>query len=84
MCHNILLNRAKNNIHNILIIVPNIQLVKQMINDFTEYQINTKWNIINFSAEQDKKNKKKKLDFVFNTDNNIIISNSQWLMLHRR
>ena len=55
-----------------------------MINDFTEYQINTKWNIINFSAEQDKKNKKKKIDFVFDKDNNIIISNSQWLMLHRR
>lgn len=82
LCHNMLLNRNKNGIHNILIIVPNIQLVSQMYKDFCEYQLDSQWNIIKFSAEQDKKNKKKNIDFVFNDDNNIIISNSQWLMIH--
>lgn len=82
LCHNMLLNRNKNDIHNILIIVPNIQLVSQMYSDFCEYGLDTKWNIIKFSAEQDKKNKKKNKEFKFDDDNNIIISNSQWLMLH--
>jgi superfamily II DNA or RNA helicase len=125
LCHNILLNTHKNDLHNILLIVPNIQLVDQFVKDLKEYgladlieiiyesgereyfnknteienkkitsfqindiinnkkinQINEAWNIVNFSSDQDKKNKKKKIDFVFK-DKNIIISNIQWLMLH--
>ncbi len=71
-----------NGIHNILIIVPNVQLVKQMTEDFISYGIDKQWNIVNFSSDQDKKNKKKKIDFTFDDNNNIIISNAQWLMLH--
>lgn len=71
-----------NDIHNILIIVPNVQLVKQMTEDFISYGIDKQWNIVNFSSDQDKKNKKKKIDFTFDDNNNIIISNAQWLMLH--
>ena len=76
-----LLNTTKNDIHNILLIVPNVQLVKQFISDMTEYGLAEYWNLVNFSSDQDKKNKKKKIDFEF-SDKNIIISNSQWLMLH--
>lgn len=49
--------------------------------DFENYGLNTNWNIIDFSSNADKKNKKKKIDFNFQKSN-IIISNSQWLMLH--
>ena len=81
LCHNMLLNMKANDIHNILIIVPNVQLVHQMTEDLKEYGLDTSWNIVNFSSDQDKKNKKKKIDFEFK-DQNIIISNSQWLMVH--
>lgn len=64
-----------------MIIVPNIQLVSQMTKDFMEYGLDTVWNIVNFSSDQNKKNKKKKIDFEFK-DKNIIVSNSQWLLLH--
>lgn len=76
-----LLNTHKNSIQNILIIVPNIQLCKQFYEDLSEYGLKDKWNIVNFSSDENKKNKKKKIDFEFE-DNNIIISNIQWLMLH--
>ena len=76
-----LLNTETNGIQNILIIVPNCQLVKQFIDDLTDYGLTENWNLVNFSSDQDKKNKKKKIDFVFETKN-IIVSNSQWLMLH--
>lgn len=52
-----------------------------MKSDFENYGINTCWNIIDFSSNADKKNKKKKTTFQFEKCN-IIISNSQWLMLH--
>lgn len=77
-----LLNTKQNDIHNILIIVPNIQLCKQFFDDLTEYGLANYWHIVNFSSDQDKKNKKKKVNFEFK-DKNIIISNTQWLMLHR-
>jgi superfamily II DNA or RNA helicase len=76
-----LLNSEKNDIRNILLIVPNVQLVKQFYEDMTDYGILTSWNVVNFSSDQDKKNKKKKIEFEFK-DKNIIISNAQWLMLH--
>jgi superfamily II DNA or RNA helicase len=123
------LNTDKNDIHNILLIVPNIQLVDQFVKDLKSYgldnlleitfesgevsylnkddeitiddknikvseltienkidgkqikSIDEAWNIVNFSSDQDKKNKKKKIDFVFKKKN-ITISNIQWLMLH--
>ena len=78
-----LLNTEKNNIENILLIVPNTQLVHQFIADMTEYGLSDVWHLVNFSSEQDKKNKKKKINFEFK-DKNIIVSNSQWLMKHRR
>lgn len=81
LCHNMLLNTENNGIQNILIIVPNCQLVKQFIDDLTDYGLTENWNLVNFSSDQDKKNKKKKIDFTFETKN-IIVSNSQWLMLH--
>ena len=76
-----LLNTHKNSIQNILIIVPNIQLCKQFYEDLSEYGLKDKWHIVNFSSDENKKNKKKKIDFEFE-DCNIIISNIQWLMLH--
>lgn len=81
LCHNMLLNSEKNDIHNILLIVPNVQLVKQFYEDMSDYGMNQYWHIVNFSSDQDKKNKKKKIEFEFK-DKNIIISNAQWLMLH--
>lgn len=82
LCHNMLQKSAQNGVKNILIIVPNIQLVQQMYYDFEEYGVDTNiYNIVRFSSEQHKQNKKQKVDFVFK-DSNIIITNTQWLMLH--
>ena len=138
LCHNVLLNSDKNDIKNILLVVPNLQLLEQMADDFNNYMsvktsnititikggnklhftdndkvildtneeisalklkrgniiVNqgkiTKiditeniitpvpWNIIKFGATEAKINKG---DWSFK-NNNIIISNSQWLLLH--
>ena len=85
LCHNIFLNSQKNDIHNIMIIVPNLQLVQQFVQDLHNYYKTGNdlpfWNIINFSAQQTKRNKKLKKDFQFKK-HNIIITNAQWLLLH--
>ena len=138
LCHNVLSNSDKNDIKNILLVVPNLQLLEQMADDFNNYMsvktsniaitikggnklhftdndkvildtneeisalklkrgniiVNqgkiTKiditeniitpvpWNIIKFGATEAKINKG---DWSFK-NNNIIISNSQWLLLH--
>lgn len=138
LCHNTLLNSDKNDVKNILIVVPNLQLLEQMADDFENYmsiktfkvnvtikggkkieytekdtvlnQDNEKisplklkrgtiilnegkvtkvdinetiitknqWNIIKFGAHEAKENKNK---WSFG-ETNIIISNSQWLLLH--
>ena len=138
LCHNVLSNSDKNDIKNILLVVPNLQLLEQMADDFNNYMsvktsnititikggnklhftdndkvildtneeisalklkrgniiVNqgkiTKiditeniitpvpWNIIKFGATEAKVNKG---DWSFK-NNNIIISNSQWLLLH--
>ena len=138
LCHNVLLNSDKNDIKNILLVVPNLQLLEQMADDFNNYMsIKTSnititikggnklhftdndkvildtneeisalklkrgniivnqgkitkiditeniitpvpWNIIKFGATEAKVNKG---DWSFK-NNNIIISNSQWLLLH--
>lgn len=68
-----------------MIIVPNLQLVEQFYQDLTNYYKTGNdlpfWNIVNFSAEQTKRNKKLKKDFEFKK-HNIIITNAQWLLLH--
>lgn len=138
LCHNVLLNSDKNDIKNILLVVPNLQLLEQMADDFNNYMsvktsnititikggnklhftdndkviLDTNeeisalklkrgniianqgkitkiditeniitpvpWNIIKFGATEAKINKG---DWSFK-NNNIIISNSQWLLLH--
>jgi len=137
--HNVFLNSSKNKIKNILLIVPNLQLVQQMKSDITDYyskynriynitfkdsnnkvslddneeiEINNEkifprelkkgmvlfgkeiklikidetliekspWNVIEFSAAEDKKLKGKSWEFP--NENKIIITNSQWLLLH--
>lgn len=138
LCHNVLLNSDKNDIKNILIVVPNLQLLEQMADDFENYmsektyniQVTIKggtqlcftdndkvlldnneeisplklkrgniisnygkvtkininetvitpmsWNVIKFGANEAKINKNV---WKFQ-DINIIISNSQWLLLH--
>ena len=138
LCHNVLSNSDKNDIKNILLVVPNLQLLEQMADDFNNYMsvktsnititikggnklhftdndkviLDTNeeisvlklkrgniianqgkitkiditeniitpvpWNIIKFGATEAKINKG---DWSFK-NNNIIISNSQWLLLH--
>lgn len=138
LCHNVLSNSDKNDIKNILLVVPNLQLLEQMADDFNNYMsvktsnititikggnklhftdndkviLDTNeeisvlklkrgniianqgkitkiditeniitpvpWNIIKFGATEAKVNKG---DWNFK-NNNIIISNSQWLLLH--
>lgn len=138
LCHNALSNSDKNDIKNILLVVPNLQLLEQMADDFNNYMsvktsnititikggnklhftdndkviLDTNeeisvlklkrgniianqgkitkiditeniitpvpWNIIKFGATEAKVNKG---DWNFK-NNNIIISNSQWLLLH--
>lgn len=138
LCHNALSNSDKNDIKNILLVVPNLQLLEQMADDFNNYMsvktsnititikggnklhftdndkviLDTNeeisvlklkrgniianqgkitkiditeniitpvpWNIIKFGATEAKLNKG---DWSFK-NNNIIISNSQWLLLH--
>lgn len=46
LCHNTLLNSDKNDIKNILIVVPNLQLLEQMADDFENY-LSVKNYIIN-------------------------------------
>lgn len=78
LCHNIFNNVEKNKIQNILILVPNIQLVYQMHDDFEEYGLKDLYNIQMFTAKtMSKKNASIKVDLF-----NVYISNSQYLMLH--
>ena len=78
LCYNTLLNSKQNGIKNILLVVPNIQLVTQFYDDINDYYNNSFGNVIMFSSAQAKKNKGK---FEFK-DSNIIISNMQWLLIH--
>lgn len=78
LCYNILKNSDKNKIKNILLIVPNLQLVTQFYDDINDYYDNKFGNIMMFSSAEAKHNKGK---FTFK-DSNIIISNMQWLLLH--
>ena len=45
LCHNVLLNSDKNDIKNILIVVPNLQLLEQMADDFENYMSEKTYNI---------------------------------------
>ena len=78
LCHNIFQNVKKTKIQNILILVPNIQLVYQMHDDFAEYGLTDLYNIQMFTAKtMGKKNAK-----VIIENFNVYIANSQYLMLH--
>ena len=78
LCHNIFQNIKKTKIQNILILVPNIQLVYQMHDDFAEYGLTDLYNIQMFTAKtMGKKNAK-----VIIENFNVYIANSQYLMLH--
>jgi superfamily II DNA or RNA helicase len=78
LCHNIFQNVKKTNIQNILILVPNIQLVYQMHDDFEEYGLKDLYNIQMFTAKtMNKKNSKVIVDKF-----NVYVSNAQYLMLH--
>lgn len=78
LCYNTLLNSSQNGVKNILIVVPNTQLVEQFYDDLNEYYNKSFGNVTMFSSAQAKKNKGK-FDF---KDSQIIISNMQWLLLH--
>ena len=45
LCHNVLLNSDKNDVKNILIVVPNLQLLEQMADDFENYMSEKTHNI---------------------------------------
>lgn len=78
LCHNIFKNVENNKIQNILILVPNIQLVYQMHDDFAEYGLNDLYNIQMFTAKTMSKKNSKVIVETFN----VYIANSQYLMLH--
>lgn len=73
LAHNVFLNFDQNKIYNILLLVPTVQLVSQMYNDFVEYGLTKYWNIQRFSSKFPKVEIKK---------NNVFIVNHKWLMLH--
>ena len=73
LCHNTFLNFNKNKIYNILLLVPNVQLVSQMYDDFINYGLDQYWNIQRFSSKYPKFEIKK---------NNVFIVNHKWLLLH--
>ena len=73
LCHNTFLNFDKNKIYNILLLVPNVQLVSQMYNDFINYGLGDYWNIQRFSS---------KFPSFKIEKNNVFIVNHKWLLLH--
>ena len=78
LCHNIFQNFEKNKFQNILLLVPNINLVFQMAEDLEEYGLGKYYNIQMFTA----KTMSKKGDKVIVDKFNIYIANSQYLLLH--
>lgn len=69
LCHNVLLNSSKNGIKNILLIVPNLQLLEQMTDDFINY-LSIKKITINVTYKDKSKES-------FNNDDLIIIDNNE-------
>ena len=78
LCHNIFQSYIQNKKQNILLLVPNINLVFQMAEDMEEYGLGEFYNIQMFTAKtMNKKGAKVKVDKF-----NIYIANSQYLLLH--
>lgn len=78
LCHNIFQSYIQNKKQNILLLVPNINLVFQMAEDLDEYGLGEFYNIQMFTAKtMNKKGAKIKVDKF-----NIYIANSQYLLLH--
>lgn len=78
LCHNIFQSYIQNKLQNILILVPNINLVFQMAEDLAEYGLGEFYNIQMFTAKtMNKKNSKVNVEKF-----NIYIANSQYLLLH--
>lgn len=78
LCHNIFQSFVQNKLQNILLLVPNINLVFQMYEDLSEYGLNEFYNIQMFTAKtMNKKNAKINVEKF-----NIYIANSQYLLLH--
>ena len=78
LCHNIFQSYIQNKIQNILLLVPNINLVFQMAEDLTEYGLAEFYNIQMFTAKTMSKKGSKVIIDKFN----IYIANSQYLLLH--
>ena len=78
LIHNVFQHVNDYKIQNVLIVVPNIQLVFQFADDLTEYGLGKYYNIQPFTAKtMSKKNAKLKIEPL-----NIYIANTQYLMLH--
>lgn len=78
LIHNVLQRVEQYKIQNVLIVVPNIQLVFQFADDLTEYGLDKYYNIQTFTAKtMSKKGSVLKVDKL-----NIYIANTQYLMLH--
>ena len=78
LCHNIFQSYIQNKKQNILLLVPNINLVFQMAEDLEEYGLGEFYNIQMFTAKtMNKKGAKVNVEKF-----NIYIANSQYLLLH--
>ncbi len=78
LCHNIFQSYVQNKLQNILLLVPNINLVFQMYEDMCEYGLGEFYNIQMFTAKtMNKKGAKINVEKF-----NIYIANSQYLLLH--
>ena len=78
LCHNIFQSYIQNKMQNILLLVPNINLVFQMAEDLEEYGLGEFYNIQMFTAKTMSKKGAKVIVNKFN----IYIANSQYLLLH--
>jgi len=78
LIHNVFQNVVDLKIQNVLILVPNVQLVYQFFDDLNEYGLGSLYHIQMFTAKtMSKKGSKVEVDKL-----NIYISNAQYLLLH--
>ena len=78
LIHNVFQNVYTTKVQNVLILVPNVQLVWQFYDDLNEYGLGSLYHIQMFTATtMSKKGAKVEVDKL-----NIYISNSQYLLLH--
>lgn len=78
LIHNVFNNVKRLKIQNVLILVPNVQLVYQFEDDLKEYGLGNEYHIQTFTANSmNKKNAKVEVDKL-----NIYIANLQYLQMH--